>query len=145
MSVANYQRRDLTIGLGQEHFVEVDLPASEQDAGFPGPALMHIALWMPMDLMEPNVPVIATIHPYYDFGGEGIVGDDSNPNTVPDRGVGEWVLDQFVPHGYALAQVSTFRNRAIHTLSRCQGTRRTLNSSSSGMAYIRNGRMEMSA
>lgn len=91
-----------------EYFVEVDLPASEQDAGFPGPALMHIALWMPNVPDGTTVPVIATIHPYYDFGGEGIVGDDSNPNTVPDRGVGEWVLDQFVPHGYALAQVSTF-------------------------------------
>ncbi|HJN70283.1 MAG TPA: CocE/NonD family hydrolase, partial [Candidatus Thalassarchaeaceae archaeon] len=54
------------------------------------------------------VPVIATVHPYYDFGGEGIVGDDSNPNTVPDAGVGAWVLDQFVPHGYAMAQISTF-------------------------------------
>ena len=33
-----------------EHFIEVELPASEQDAGFPGPALMHVALWLP------NVP-----------------------------------------------------------------------------------------
>ena len=49
-----------------------------------------------------------TIHPYYDFGGEGIVGDDSAPNTVPDGGVGKWVYDTFVPHGYALAQASTF-------------------------------------
>ena len=30
-----------------EHFVEVDLPLSEQDVGYPGPALMHIALWVP--------------------------------------------------------------------------------------------------
>ena len=81
-----------------EHFVEVDLPASEQDAGFPGPALMHVALWLPDVPEGTTVPVIATIHPYYDFGGEGIVGEDSNPNTVPDRGVGEWVLEQFVPH-----------------------------------------------
>ena len=29
-----------------EHFVEVELPLSEQDAGFPGPALMHVALWL---------------------------------------------------------------------------------------------------
>ena len=91
-----------------EHFVEVDLPPSEQDVGYPGPALMHIALWMPDVEPGTKVPVIATIHPYYDFGGEGIAGDDSNPNTVPDAGVGAWVLDQFVPHGYALAQVSTF-------------------------------------
>ena len=33
-----------------------------------------------------------TIHPYYDFGGEGMpgLGDDSDPNTVPDGGVGKW-------------------------------------------------------
>ncbi len=29
-----------------EHYVEVTLPASEQEAG-PGPELMHIALWLP--------------------------------------------------------------------------------------------------
>ena len=91
-----------------EHFVEVDLPLSEQDVGYPGPALMHLAGWMPDVEPGTNVPVIATIHPYYDFGGEGVAGDDSNPNTIPDAGVGAWVLDQFVPHGYALAQVSTF-------------------------------------
>mgnify|MGYP001197668272 FL=1 len=91
-----------------EHFVEVDLPPSEQDVGYPGPALMHIALWMPDVEPGTKVPVIATIHPYYDFGGEGVAGEDSSPNTVPDAGVGAWVLDQFVPHGYALAQVSTF-------------------------------------
>ena len=91
-----------------EHFVEVELPLSEQDVGYPGPALMHISLWMPDVPNGTEVPVIATVHPYYDFGGEGVVGDDSNPNTVPDAGVGLWVLEEFVPHGYALAQISTF-------------------------------------
>ena len=93
-----------------EHFVEVDLPASEQDVGYPEPALMHVALWMPNVPPGTKVPVIATIHPYYDFGGEGLpgAGDDSTPNTVPDGGIGAWVLDQFVPYGYALAQISTF-------------------------------------
>ena len=90
-----------------EYFVEVDLPASEQDAGYPEPALMHVALWLPDVPEGETVPVIATIHPYYDFGTE-VADGDSNPNTVPDGGVGAWVLDQFVPHGYALAQVSTF-------------------------------------
>ena len=67
----------------EEHFVEVDLPASEQDAGFPGPALMHVALWLPDVPDGTKIPVIMTIHPYYDFGGEGVAGDDSAPNTVP--------------------------------------------------------------
>ena len=93
-----------------EHFVEVDLPASEQDAGYPEPAVMHVAIWMPDVPEGTKVPVIATVHPYYDFGGEGVpgAGDDSNPNTVPDFGVGAWVLEQFVPYGFALAQISTF-------------------------------------
>ena len=90
-----------------EHFVEVTLPASEQDAGYPEPAVMHVALWLPDVEEGETVPVIATIHPYYDFGTE-VAGGDSNPNTIPDAGVGKWVLDTFVPHGYALAQVSTF-------------------------------------
>ena len=93
-----------------EYFVEVDLPASEQDAGYPEPALMHVSIWMPDVPEGSKVPVIATVHPYYDFGGEGVpgAGDDSNPNTVPDLGVGAWILEQFVPYGYALAQISTF-------------------------------------
>ena len=93
-----------------EHFVSVDLPASEQDAGFPEEAKMHVAIWLPDVPEGTKVPVIMTIHPYYDFGGEGMpgVGADSNPNTIPDGGVGKWVYDTFVPHGYALAQASTF-------------------------------------
>ncbi len=92
----------------EEFFIDVDLPPEEEDAGYPEPAQMHVALWLPIVEEGTKVPVIATIHPYYDFGGEGIAGDDSSPNTVPDGGVGQWVLDQFVPYGYALAQISTF-------------------------------------
>ena len=93
-----------------EHFVEVELPTSEQDAGYPEAAVMHVALWLPDVPEDMKIPVIMTIHPYYDFGGEGMpgVGDDSNPNTIPDGGVGKWVYDTFLPHGYALAQASTF-------------------------------------
>ena len=89
-----------------EHFVEVDLPVSEQDAGYPEDALMHVALWLPSNTeVGEKVPVIATVHPYYDFGTEV---DDSNPNTIPDLGVGQWIFEEFISHGYALAQVSTF-------------------------------------
>ena len=88
-----------------EHFIPVDLPASEQDAGYPEDALMHMALWMPDVAEGVKVPVIATIHPYYDYGTEV---DDSNPNTIPDLGVGQWIFEEFISHGYALAQVSTF-------------------------------------
>ena len=93
-----------------EHFVPVELPASEDDVGFPEDDLMHVALWLPDVEENVKVPVIMTIHPYYDFGGEGMpgVGEDSNPNTIPDRGVGQWIYDHFISHGYALAQASTF-------------------------------------
>ena len=30
-----------------EHFIEVELPLSEQDAGFPEDDVMHVALWLP--------------------------------------------------------------------------------------------------
>ena len=80
--------RPLHLEYPTEHFVEVDLPPSEQDVGYPGPALMHIALWMPDVEPGTKVPVIATIHPYYDFWGRRVAGDDSNPNTIPDAGVG---------------------------------------------------------
>ena len=94
-----------------EHYIPVELPASEEDAGFPEDDVMHVALWLPdLDGEEKKIPVIMTIHPYYDFGGEGMpgVGDDSNPNTVPDGGIGAWVYDNFISHGYGLAQASTF-------------------------------------
>lgn len=93
-----------------EHYVAVDLPATEEDVGFPEEDLMHVALWLPDVPEGVKVPVIMSIHPYYDFGGEGMpgVGPDSNPNTVPDGGIGKWVYDNFISHGYALAQASTF-------------------------------------
>jgi len=93
-----------------EHFVSVELPTSEEDIGFPEDDVMHVALWLPDVPEGTEVPVVMTIHPYYDFGGEGMpgVGDDSNPNTVPDGGIGEWFYNNFISHGYALAQASTF-------------------------------------
>jgi predicted acyl esterase len=92
------------------NFVEVELPLSEQDAGYPEQAVMHVALWLPDVPEGVKVPVIMTIHPYYDFGGEGApgIGADSNPNTIPDGGVGLWLYENFISHGYALAQSSTF-------------------------------------
>ena len=88
-----------------EHYVDVDLPPEEEDAGYPEPAQMHLALWRPDVPEGVKVPVIATIHPYYDFGAPG---DKSSSNTIPDRGVGQWIYEEFIQHGYALAQVSTF-------------------------------------
>ena len=107
-----------------EHFVEVELPA-EQDAGYPEPAVMHVALWMPDVPEDMKIPVIMTIHPYYDFGGEGMpgIGDDSNPNTIPDGGVGNGSMTRFAPRICACPLQPL--ELKIYSLPRCKRTWRT--------------------
>ena len=61
---------------------------------------MHVALWLPEVPEGVQVPVIATIHPYYDVGTAVDTGD-ANPNPIPDLGAGTWVREQFVPPGSA--------------------------------------------
>ena len=39
-----------------EHFIDVELPLSEEDAGFPEDDKMHVAIW------RPNVPELSLIH-----------------------------------------------------------------------------------
>jgi len=95
-----YQRGPL-----QQAFVPVDLPLEERDAGYPEEPLMHLSYWLPKVPEGTPVPVIMTIHPYYDFG---VTGDESTPNSIPDGGVGAWLYSEFVPQGYALVQASTF-------------------------------------
>ena len=46
-----------------EFFIEVDLPPSEQDAGYPGPALMHVALWLP-DVIPIESMALASVSTY---------------------------------------------------------------------------------
>lgn len=89
----------------QEAFVPVDLPPEERDAGFPEDPVMHVAYWLPEVPEGTQVPVILSIHPYYDFGDPG---SESPGITEPDGGVGQWIYDEFIAHGYALAQSSTF-------------------------------------
>ncbi|MGB0174445.1 MAG: hypothetical protein ACPF9S_05375, partial [Candidatus Poseidoniaceae archaeon] len=40
-----------------EHFISVELPASEQDVGYPDEAKMHVALWLPDVEEGVKVPV----------------------------------------------------------------------------------------
>ena len=37
-----------------EHFIEVELPLSEEDAGFPEDDLMHVAIWRPINSEHNN-------------------------------------------------------------------------------------------
>ena len=52
------------------------------------------------------MPVIAIISPYFDYGAQG---SESSPTNVVSAGRGEFIFQNFVPHGYAMAQVAVFR------------------------------------
>ena len=92
-------------------FVEVPaITVADGGAGLTGDAEVHLGLWLPkmegcdMDSSdvpeECKVPIIAEIGPYYDDG-------DVDALTPADR-LGRFLIDNFVPHGFGVAQVSVF-------------------------------------
>jgi hypothetical protein len=84
-------------------FVEVMLPTDELGAAadpLAGPRI-HIGLFLPDVPAGTRVPVIADIGPYY---GEADVAADERGATR----LGEFLISNFVPHGFAVAQVSVF-------------------------------------
>ena len=93
--------------------VYVPVPAisvTDGGAGATGGAEVHMGLWLPiiegcdMDAVEVpeecRIPVIAEIGPYYDDG-------DVDALTPANR-LGRFLIENFVPHGYGVAQVSVF-------------------------------------
>jgi len=91
----------------------VPVPAigvADGGAGVTGGAEVHLGLWLPvmdgcdLDALEVpddcRVPVIAEIGPYYDDG-------DVDALTPANR-LGRFLIENFVPHGYGVAQVSVF-------------------------------------
>ena len=93
--------------------VYVDVPtitAADGGAGLTGDATVHLGLWLPViegcdweagNLSEDcRVPVIAEIGPYYDDG-------DVDALTPANR-LGRFLIENYVPHGYGVAQVSVF-------------------------------------
>ncbi|MEE2811894.1 MAG: CocE/NonD family hydrolase [Candidatus Thermoplasmatota archaeon] len=93
--------------------VFVDVPTitlADGGAGATGGAVVHLGLWVPeipgCDFTQQNlsaecqIPVIAEIGPYY---GDG----DVDALTPADR-LGRFLIENFVPHGYGVAQVSVF-------------------------------------
>ncbi len=93
--------------------VYVPVPAiglADGGAGATGGAEVHMGLWLPiiegcdMDAAEVpeecRIPVIAEIGPYYDDG-------DVDALTPANR-LGRFLIENFVPHGYGVAQVSVF-------------------------------------
>ena len=92
-------------------FVPVpSITAADGGAGVTGGAEVHLGLWLPeiegCDFTQSNVsadckvPVIADVGPYYDDG-------DVSATTPADR-LGRFLIENYVPHGYAVAQVSVF-------------------------------------
>ena len=80
-------------------FVEYDLPLSE--GGDAPDGKISLAYWRPDVPEGVTVPVIAEFGPYFD---ETSV---STPSIeVPGTWLGEMIIDQILPHGYAFAQVS---------------------------------------
>ena len=88
----------------QEANIEVDTTGVWE--GGPNSANVHLSYWLPSNTQEgEEVPVIAIISPYFSYGQPG---DESSPTNVVGGGRGEFIYDNFIPHGYALAQVAVF-------------------------------------
>jgi len=102
-----------SFGIGEALSIYVPVPeidATDGGAGVTGGAEVHLGLWLPViegcdwgsgELADGcKVPVLAEIGPYYDDG-------DVDAVTPADR-LGRFLIENFVPHGYAVAQVSVF-------------------------------------
>lgn len=67
---------------------------------------VHLSYWLPNNTIEgEKVPVIAVISPYFSYGPQG---SESTPTNVIGAARGEFIFDNFLPHGYAFAQVAVF-------------------------------------
>ena len=103
-----------TYGIAPVESVYVPVPSitlADGGAGATGGAEVHLGLWLPViegcDYSSAEnlsneclVPVIAEIGPYYDDG-------DVDALTPADR-LGRMLIENYVPHGYGVAQVSVF-------------------------------------
>ena len=88
----------------QEANIEVDTTGVWE--GGPNSANVHLSYWLPSNTLEgEKVPVIAIVSPYFSYGQPG---SESSPTNVVGGGRGEFIYDNFIPHGYALAQVAVF-------------------------------------
>ena len=81
-------------------FIDVDLPSSELGCTITDDCQVHLGLWMPDVPNGTKVPVIADVGPYYDDG-------DVDALTPANR-LGKFLIENMVPYGYAVAQVSVF-------------------------------------
>lgn len=100
-----------TLEKGPYHALEVKEATIPVDTtgvweGGPNSAEVHLSYWLPSNTdNEEKVPVIAVISPYFSYGQPG---SESSPTNVVGGGRGEFIYDNFIPHGYAFAQVAVF-------------------------------------
>ena len=88
----------------REAYIEVD--TSEIWEIGPETSVVHLSYWLPNNTLDgETVPVIAVISPYFSYGQPG---SESSATNVVSTGRGEFIFENFVPHGYAFAQVSVF-------------------------------------
>ena len=88
----------------RETLIQVDT-SSVWETG-PSSAEVHLSYWLPSNTEQGDkVPVIAVISPYFSYGTPG---DESTPTNIVSAGRGEFIFENFVPHGYAFAQVAVF-------------------------------------
>ena len=88
----------------QEAFIDVD--TSEVWETGPAQSTVHLSYWLPSNtLVGDKVPVIAVISPYFSYGTQG---SESTATNVVGAARGEFIFENFVPHGYAFAQVAVF-------------------------------------
>ncbi len=88
----------------REAYIEVD--TSEIWEIGPETSEIHLSYWLPSNTLDGDtVPVIAVISPYFSYGQPG---SESSATNVVSSGRGEFIFENFVPHGYAFAQVSVF-------------------------------------
>ncbi len=91
-------------------FVEYELPLEEGGAAPNG--LISLAYWRPIVPEGVKVPVIAEFGPYFQ---EPSV--QTPTIEVPGSWLGEMIIDQLLPHGYAFAQISvTGTGRSNHCM-----------------------------
>jgi len=89
----------------QEALVEVDT-SSVWETG-PSTSEVHLSYWLPSNTLDGDkVPVIAVISPYFSYGTQG---SESVPTTtISEWRRGDFISENFIPHGYAYAQVAVF-------------------------------------
>ena len=88
----------------QETTIQVDTTGVWE--GGPNSADVHLSYWLPSNTEDgKKVPIIAVVSPYFSYGQPG---SESSPTNVVGGGRGEFIYDNFIPHGYAFAQVAVF-------------------------------------